>query len=119
MEYYSQKELDDALQLISSTLSKCEKMKLKFEEGTSQHSLLKNRIKALYISKYLIGNDCDMGQYSKLDLEKALPPVVSIINKTEKARSKYIEGTAQYKRFTPIIRAMYIANDFIEKEISK
>jgi hypothetical protein len=76
MEYYSQKELDDALQLISSTICKCEKMKLKFEEGTSQHSLLKNRIKALYVSKDLIGNDCDMGQYSKLDLEKALPPVV-------------------------------------------
>jgi hypothetical protein len=36
MEYYSQKELDDALQLISSTICKCEKMKLKFEEGTSQ-----------------------------------------------------------------------------------
>lgn len=119
MEYYSQKELDYALQLISSTICKCEKMKLKFEEGTSQHSLLKNRIKALYVSKDLIGNDCDMGQYSKLDLEKALPPVVSIINKTEKARSKYIEETDQYKRFTPIIRAMYIAKDFIENEISK
>ncbi len=119
MEYYLQKELEDALKFISSTISKCEKMQLKFEEGTSQHSLLKNRIKALYISKDLIGNNCDMGQYSKLDLEKALPPVVSIINKTEKARSKYIEGTAQYKRFTPIIRVMYIAKDFIENEILK
>lgn len=119
MQYYSQKELDDALQLISSTISRCEKMKLKFEEGTSQHSLLKNRIKALYISKDLIGNDCNVGQYSQLELEKALPPVVSIINKTEKARGKYIEGTAQHIRFTPIIRAMYIAKDFIENEISR
>jgi hypothetical protein len=119
MEYYSQKELDDALQHVSSTIIKCEKMKLKFEEGTSQHSLLKNRIKALYISKDLIGNDYDIGQYSKLDLEKALPPVVSIINKTEKARSKYTEGTVQIKRLTPIIRTMYIAKDFIENELTK
>ncbi|BDR76115.1 hypothetical protein [Clostridium tetani] len=119
MKYYSQKELEDALKFISSTISKCEKMKLKFEEGTSQYSLLKHRIMALYISKDLIENDCDMGQYTQLDLEKALPPVVSIINKTEKARSKYIEGTAQYKRFTPIIRAMHIAKDFIQNEISK
>jgi hypothetical protein len=119
MEYYSKKELDDVVHLISSTISKCEKTKLKFKEGTSQHSLLKNRIKALNISKDLIENDCDMVQYSKLDLEKALLPVVSIINKTEKARSKYMEGTLQYKRLTPIIRAMYIAKDFIEDEISK
>lgn len=54
MKNYLQKELDAALQLISSTISKCEKMQLKFAEGTSQHSLLKNRIKALYISKALI-----------------------------------------------------------------
>jgi hypothetical protein len=119
MQYYSQKELDDALQLISSAISNCEKMKLKFEEGTSQHSLLKNRIKALYISKDLIGNDCNLGQYTQSDLEKALSPVISIINKTEKARSKYVERTTQYKRFPPIIRAMYIAKDFIENEIAK
>ena len=119
MEYYLQKELEDALKFISSTISKCEKMQLKFEEGTSQYSLLKNRIKALYLSKDLIGNDCNREQYTQLDLEKALPPVASIINKTEKARSKYIEGTAQYKRFTPIIRVMYIAKDFIENEILK
>lgn len=32
MEYYSKKELDGALQLISYTISKCKKMKFKFEE---------------------------------------------------------------------------------------
>ncbi|PRR77323.1 hypothetical protein CLLI_24960 [Clostridium liquoris] len=57
MEYYSQKELEGALKLISSTISKCEKMQLKFEEGTSQYSLLKNRIKALYASKDFIENE--------------------------------------------------------------
>ena len=75
MENYSQKELDAALQLISSTISKCEKMQLKFAEGTSQHSLLKNRIKALYISKALIENDSNIGMYTQPDLEKALPQI--------------------------------------------
>ena len=51
MEKYSQNELDTTVRFISSTISKCEKMQLKFSEGTSQHSLLKNRIKALYISR--------------------------------------------------------------------
>jgi len=40
--------------VVSSTISKCEKFQPKFAVGTSQHTLLKNRIKALYISKSLI-----------------------------------------------------------------
>lgn len=49
MENFSQKELYDTLRLISSTISKCKKVQLKFAESTPQYSLLKNRIKALYI----------------------------------------------------------------------
>ncbi len=119
MEKYSQNELDTTLKFLSSTISNCEKMKLKFAEGTSQHSLLKNRIKALYISKVLIENDINVNMYTKVDLEKALPPVVSIINKTEKAQIKYEEGTTQFRRFAPIIRAMYISKAFIENELEK
>ncbi|APF24903.1 hypothetical protein [Clostridium butyricum] len=119
MEKYSQRELDETVQFISSTINKCEKMKSKFEVGTSQHSLLKNRIKALYISRDLIKNDINIDMHTKTDLEKALQPVISIINKTEKAQIKYEEGTAQFKRFAPIIRAMYISKAFIESEISK
>lgn len=118
MEKYSKQELDAAVKFISSTISKCEKMQLKFAEGTSQHSLLKNRIKALYISKALIENDINRGTYSQQELEKALPPVLSIISKTEKAQSKYEEGSVQYRRMAPIIRAMYISKAFIENEIS-
>ena len=119
MENYSQTELDAALQLIFSTISKCEKMQLKFAEGTSQYSLLKNRIKALYISKDLLENSSNIGMYTQLDLEKALPPVLSIINKTVKAQMKYDEGTVQYRRFIPIISAMYISKAYIENKLSK
>ena len=51
MDSYTKDELEKALQIISSTSSGCEKTQPKFVEGTSQHTLLKNRIKALYISK--------------------------------------------------------------------
>lgn len=118
METYSQKELDATLQLISSTINKCEKMQLKFAEGTSQHSLLKNRIKALYISKALIENDSNIGLYTQSDLEKALPPVLSMISKTKKAQIKYDKETAQYRRLAPIISTMNISKEFIENEIS-
>ncbi len=118
MESYSQKELDAALQLISATINNCEKMQLKFAEGTSQHSLLKNRIKALYISKALIEKNSNIGIYTKTDLIKALPPVQSIISKTGKAQMKYGKETFQYRRFNSIINAMNISKDFIENEIS-
>lgn len=96
-----------------------EKIQLKFIEGTSQYSLLNNRIKALYISKALLEKDGSVSKYTLVELEKALPPVISIISKTEKAQIKYEAGTAQYKRFTPIIKAMYISKDYIKNEILK
>ena len=119
MGSYSQKELDDALKYISSTISRCEKMQFKFAQGTSQHSLLINRIKALEISKSLIENDSNVEMYNQMDLEKSLPPVISIINKSEKAQRKYAEGTVQYRRYVPIIKAMNISKIYIENAISE
>lgn len=119
MEKYVEKELAEALQVVSSTISKCEKIHPKFAEGTSQHTLLKNRIKAMYISKSLITNEDVMEKYTKEELIEALRPVTSIINKCEKAIQKFEEGTANYKRFKKIIDAMYIAKSLITNEISK
>ena len=119
MKNYSQEELQNALKVVSSTISRCEKIQPKFKEGTSQFSLLRNGIKALKISKCLIEKDESMQVYTKDELEKALPPVISIINKTEKAQSKYDEGTTQFKRFSPIISVMYISKALIEKEIAQ
>lgn len=119
MNTYSQEELQNALKIISSSISNCEKIHTKFPEGTSQHSLLVNRIKSLKISKSLIENDDNIQTYTKYDLEKAFPPVISIIHKTEKAQSKFDEGSTQFKRLSSLIKAMYIANTFITNEISK
>ena len=57
MQEYTREELREALQVVTSTISNCEKIQPKFHEGTSQHTLLKNRIKALYISKSLITDE--------------------------------------------------------------
>jgi hypothetical protein len=113
----SKEELEKAISLLSSTINNCEKMQLKFSEGTSQHSLLKNRIKALYISKVLLLED-KTTNYTSKDLKGALPPIVSIINKTTKAQSKYEKGSAQFNRFQHIIKAMLISKTFIESQIN-
>jgi len=114
---FNKEELGKAISLLSSTIAKCEKMQLKFSEGTSQHSLLKNRIKALYISKLLLMGDKTINYTSK-ELKEALSPVVSIINKTTKAQSKYEKGTSQFNRFEHIIQAMLISKAFIESKIN-
>lgn len=118
MMSYSKTELQEASQLISSTINKCIKMQPKFMIGTSQHSLLVNRIKALQISKSLIENDYQE-QYSFSDLEKALPPIQSIINKTQKAQRKYEKDMTMYKRLEPMIKAMTIAKSLLEAELKR
>ncbi len=51
---FTKVELEEALRAINSLLSKCEKAKEKLLPGTSQYTLLNNRIKALLISSALI-----------------------------------------------------------------
>lgn len=54
MDKYSREELTAALRAVNSIISKCEKAQEKFAEGNSHHTLLGNRLKAMYISKSLI-----------------------------------------------------------------
>lgn len=54
MNKFSNEELTEALRAINSIISKCEKAQEKFPEGNSHHTLLRNRLKAMYISKELI-----------------------------------------------------------------
>jgi hypothetical protein len=118
MDKYTREEVEEALQIVSSAISSCEKIQPKFVEGTSQHTLLKNRIKALYISKLLITDENVVEIYTKEELIEALRPVSSIISKCEKAQLKFAEGTSHHTRFKNMINAMYISKAFITDEIS-
>jgi flagellar hook-basal body complex protein FliE len=119
MNKHTKEELEEALQIVSSAISRCEKTQLKFTEGTSQHTLLKNRIKAMYISKSLITGENVVDKYTKEELLEALRPVSSIISKCEKAQLKFAEGTSQHTRFENMIKAMYISKSLITDEIGK
>ena len=54
MGKYTTEELTEALRAVDSVIHKCEKAQEKFPEGNSHHTLLRNRLKAMYISKALI-----------------------------------------------------------------
>jgi len=64
MEGYTKEELAQALCAIDSVIHKCERAQEKFPDGTSHHTLLKNRLRAMYISRALIlrelGSDRDI-----------------------------------------------------------
>lgn len=113
MEKITTEEVSNALQIVLSTISKCEKQQTKFLEGSSSHTLLKNRIKAMYISKALLTKDPEIIMYSGDDLYQALKPVESIISKCESGQRKYSSEAPLYKRFQKIIDAMKVSKGMI------
>lgn len=54
MEKYTNTQLRDAMRAIDSIIHKCEKAQEKFPEGNSHHTLLENRLQAMYLAKELI-----------------------------------------------------------------
>lgn len=59
MDNYTKEDLEEALRAIDSTISKCEKVQPKLKQGTSQHTLLIRRIKALRIASALITRELE------------------------------------------------------------
>ena len=51
----------------------------------------------MYVSKAFMNNENTIEQYTKEDMLAALPPVVSIISKSEKAQLKFAQGTGACK----------------------
>lgn len=94
-------------------------MQSKFMAGTSQDSLLRNRIRSLTIAKALIMDEDIMDKYSKEELTEAIRPVSSIISKCEKAQRKFSEGTSNHIRFKKMIQAMQISKTLITDKIGK
>lgn len=119
MYKYTEQELAEALRVVASTIVNCENLQPKFAAGTSQHTLLKNRLKAMVISKALLSAETIMDKYTKEELLEALRPVSSIISKCEKGQSKFVEGSSQYNRFENIIKAMVLSKLLIADEIGK
>jgi hypothetical protein len=106
---------------IDKTCIKCEKILPKFQVGTSQHTLLINRINALSVSQFLIEKELSQSSQtvhlSRNELEDALKPIESIIHKCKKAQSKYELSSNQYKRYIPLIDSMEVCKSLIEREL--
>jgi hypothetical protein len=56
---FNRNDLQEALRALASMISKTEKAGMKFAPGTSQHTLQRNRLKALRIAQALIQIELD------------------------------------------------------------
>ena len=121
MNDFTEKDMEEALQSIASMINRTEKAKEKFLQGTSQHTLQKNRLKALHIASSLISKrlaerdtvDC----YAEEDLKIALAPLTSLISKSEKAQAKLAQGTWQHTMLNNNLKALHIALPLLTKAL--
>jgi hypothetical protein len=115
MENFSNDMLLKAIPTINSMITRSEKVQKKLKEGSAQASLTRNRLKALYIALWLLtkelNEDLNMEvNYSKEDLEKAVPPITSTIIKCKKIRdkSKELQSTLSIKMINALDIALYL-----------
>lgn len=117
MNHYTEKQIQDTLNIIESSIVNCEKVRLKLKEGSASFSLNTNRIKALYISKALLKNQ--ENDYTKEELEKAVPQIASIKSKSTTGIGNAKAGSATYTRFSRLIDAMDIILDYLQIAIDE
>lgn len=121
MDNYTKVDLENAIPTISSMIRRSENVQTKLKEGSPQASLTRNRLKALYISLSLITSEIkeesNKDNFTKEDLEKALPPIISTIKKCEKAKEKLKEGTTQLTLTKKMINSLYISSALVTKEL--
>lgn len=103
---------------IEKLINKFDIILLKLEEGTSHHSLVRNRIKALKIAIKLMEKDYN-GEIGEIDLKQSLVVINSIISKSSKALDKLKESSTQAKALKNIVITMICAKKFYLEEIKK
>ena len=119
MGEYTREEREEARQIISSIIGRCEKIQPKFAQGTPQHALLANRLYALRTVQGLMTGENRADSCTQSELTEALQPISSIISKCKKAQQKFSEGSVHFARFEKMIRAMVLARALITDERAK
>lgn len=115
IEEYTQSKVE-----IGKVIKNCEKILPKFQLGSSQHTLLINRINALSIGLTLVEMKLSHSNlkimYSKEEIIHAIKPIESIIHKCKKAQSKFELNSKQYNRYSPLINSMLVCKTLMEEQ---
>ena len=124
MSEFTTTELEAAQKAILSQIRKNEKisgtLSQKRPPRTSQMAMVSQNLKVFYIASSMIAkalNEDHSNNHSKEELEKALQALPLFIQKIEKVRPKFREGTSQHTLAIRRIEAFQIASALIEKEL--
>ena len=101
------------LNWLESTIQNVEAQADKFKEGSSQATLIKNRLFALRTSLSLLDNEDGV----EVDLIQALEPMKSILRKNMKAQEKHSKETTIYKRLQKNIDCARFCVNLIEEKL--
>lgn len=123
MDNLTRKDMQEATRTIASMIDRSEKAKEKFERGTSQHTLQRNRIYALSVVSALIekeiGLNDGLGDFTEEALRKSLDPIASLISKSEKSQKKLKQGTWQHTMLENNLKALYIASQLLTNAVNE
>lgn len=114
MKEITQEDDAAAVQTINSLIARCERIFPQFADGTSQHTLLVNRLSALRVGQALMTRS-DEVPLSRKELEAARAPLASILHKCERAITKHAPGSVTYTKLEEQMRAMRVALARIEE----
>lgn len=117
MNQYTDKQIQDTLKIVESSIVNCENVRLKLKEGSASYSLNTNIIKALYISKALLANQ--VNEYTKEEIKKAVTQIASIKSKSTTGITNAKNGSAIYIRFSRLIDTMNIVLDYLQNAIDE
>lgn len=123
MNSVTNEELKAALKSIASMIERSEKAQEKFSQGTSQHTLLRNRIHALRIASSLVLKELPAANaadgHTREDLENARAPIASLIGKSEKAKQKLAPRSWQRTMLEDNLKALYIASSLLANALEE
>jgi glutamate mutase epsilon subunit len=121
MEKCTRQEMKEAIGAIAVMIERTEKAKEKFSQGTSQYTLLDNRLKALNIASFLISKELAennvIDSYTRGDYINAVAPIASLISKSEKAQKKLTQGSWQHTMLGNNLKALYIASPLLARAL--
>jgi len=118
----SEVELCEAARAISSALMKSEKVLLKVREGSPQHRLTAENIRAFQIALVLIQREKgtqELLAFGKNELSRAREAFDSSRSRVEKILPKFAAGTPQHTLAVRRIRAFEMAACLIRAELER
>lgn len=119
MKKFSQEDVEAAVQTIEGLIARCEKALPQFAAGTSQHTLLANRLGALRLARSLLAVGAEHEILSRKEIEAARAPLASILYKCERAVAKHAPGSVTYTKLEKQIHAMRVGLACIEEKVSE